>query len=339
MTFTFSLSEAHLPVASRPLNLIVDYQPTRPLVIGHRGACGYRPEHTLESYRLAIRLGADYIEPDLVSTRDGVLVARHESDISHTTDVAFHPEFASRRTTKIIDGAEVTGWFTEDFTFTELRALRAIERLPGVRPQNTIFDGRFTVPTFQEILDLASEEERRRGRPIGVYPETKHPSHFASIGLALEEPLVRTLYRNGFTDRTDHILIQSFEASSLTRISTMTDIRLIHLLEEPAADLEAIARYAYGIGPDKDLLVADPRMVQRAHDAGLVVHAYTIRAENQFLPAELRIGTDPAARGDVIAEYEYFLNLGVDGFFTDHPDTAVAAVNAAHRHRVPVSVG
>lgn len=319
--------------------MIVDYVPAKPLVIGHRGASGYRPEHTLESYRLAVRQGADYIEPDLVSTRDGVLVARHENEISQTTDVAVHPEFAGRRTTKIIDGAEVSGWFTEDFTLHELRTLRAVERLPRVRPQNTLFDGRFTVPTFQEILDLASAEERRLGRPVGVYPETKSPSHFASIGLALEEPLVRTLYRNGFADRADHILIQSFEASSLTRIHTMTDIRLIHLFEEPPADLGAIASYAYGIGPDKDLLVDDPRLVRRAHEAGLAVHAWTIRAENQFLPPAFRIGDDPGWRGDVTSEYEYFLDMGVDGFFTDHPDTAVAAVNAVRRHRVPATVG
>jgi glycerophosphoryl diester phosphodiesterase len=317
----------------------VDYVPAKPLVIGHRGACGYRPEHTLESYRLAIRLGADYIEPDLVSTRDGVLVARHENDISRTTDVAVHPSFAGRRTTKLIDGAEVTGWFTEDFTLAELRALRAIERLPGVRPQNTIFDGRFMIPTFQEILDLASAEERRLGRPIGVYPETKLPSHFAALGLALEEPLIRTLYRNGFADRTDHILIQSFEASSLVTMSGMTDLRLVHLLETPPADLTSISTYAHAVSPDKDLLRADPGMVARAHAAGLAVHVWTFRAENAFLPPSCRLGDSPTDRGDVICEYEYFLDLGVDGLFTDHPDTAVAAVNALRRHRTPVSVG
>jgi len=315
----------------------VDYVPSKPLVIGHRGACGYRPEHTLESYRLAIRLGADYIEPDLVSTRDGVLVARHENDISHTTDVAAHPEFAGRHTTKLITGAEVTGWFTEDFTLAELRALRAIERLPGVRPQNTIFDGHYVVPTFQEILDLASAEERRLGRPIGVYPETKLPSHFASLGLALEEPLVRTLYRNGFGERTDHILIQSFEPSSLVKLHGMTDLRLVQLLEEPAS-LPEIAAYAHAIGPDKDLLRADPGMVPAAHAAGLAVHAWTFRAENQFLPPDCRIGPSLSDRGDIICEYEFFLGLGVDGLFTDHPDTAVAAVNALRRHRSPVTV-
>ncbi|HEV8172588.1 MAG TPA: glycerophosphodiester phosphodiesterase family protein, partial [Actinoplanes sp.] len=164
----------------------MEYVSTPPLVIGHRGACGYRPEHTLESYRLAIRLGADYVEPDLVSTRDGVLVARHENEISGTTDVAAHPEFANRRTTKAVNGVAMTGWFTEDFTLRELRTLRAIERLPEVRPQNTIFDGRYEIPTFQEIIDLVVSEERRLGRPIGIYPETKYPSYFASIGLSLE---------------------------------------------------------------------------------------------------------------------------------------------------------
>jgi glycerophosphoryl diester phosphodiesterase len=340
----------------------VDYAPTKPMVIGHRGACGYRPEHTLESYRLAIRLGADYIEPDLVSTRDGVLVARHENEISATTDVADHPEFAHRRTTKVVDGTAMTGWFTEDFTLAELRTLRAKERIPGVRPQNTIFDGRYPVPTFQEIIDLASAEERRLGRPIGIYPETKHPSYFASIGLSLEEPLVAALYRNGFEDRTDHVLIQSFEVGNLRKLRRLTDVRLIQLLDSvgsPAdsettyaelakpAGLAGIAEYAYGIGADKDLLIPPGPdgslrpplpIVQDAHDAGLAVHVYTFRAENQFLPPEFRIGSSAEARGDGIAEYEMFLDLGVDGLFTDQPDTAVAAVNAVRRHRQPATV-
>jgi glycerophosphoryl diester phosphodiesterase len=335
----------------------VEFVTTRPLVIGHRGACGYRPEHTLESYRLAIRLGADYIEPDLVSTRDGVLVARHENEISGTTNIAVHPEFAARRTTKAIDGAAVTGWFVEDFTLAELRTLRAMERLPGVRPQNTVFDGRYPIPTFQEIIDLASAEERRLGRPIGIYPETKYPSYFASIGLPLEEPLVSTLYRNGFDDRAHHVMIQSFETANLRKLSRLTDLRLIQLLDSEvppwdllragdartAADLispaglAGIAGYAYGIGADKELLTS-AAVVHDAHRAGLAVHAWTFRAENRFLPPEHRIGADPDARGDVTAEYEEFLRLGVDGFFTDHPDTAVAAINALRRHREPASV-
>jgi len=249
----------------------VEYVPTKPLVIGHRGACGYRPEHTLESYRLAVRLGADYIEPDLVSTRDGVLVARHENEISATTDVASRPGFAARRTTKVIGGEAVTGWFTEDFTLAELRTLRARERLPGLRPQNTLFDGRYQIPTFQEIIDLASAEERRLGRPIGIYPETKHPSYFASIGLPLEEPLVDALFRNGFDDRTHHVLIQSFEVGNLRKLRRMTDLRLIQLLDSAGAPsdlpdtsyaelatpigLRTISAYAYGIGAAKDLLV------------------------------------------------------------------------------------
>ena len=325
-----------------------------PLIIAHRGASGYRPEHTLESYRLAIRLGADYIEPDLVSTRDGVLVARHENEISGTTDVAAHPEFAPRRTTKVIDGVAVTGWFTEDFTLAELRTLRATERLPGVRPQNTVFDGRFEVPTFAEILDLARTESRRLGRAIGVYPETKHPSYFASIGLPLEEPLVATLAHEGLDSPETPVLIQSFEVGNLVKLSRMTGVRLIQLLDSAGAPydsslsggspsyadlaspagLASIAAYAYGIGADKELLVprrpdgdllpAGP-VVDDAHATGLAVHAWTFRAENRFLPLDFRIGPDSDARGDIVSEYELFLRLGIDGLFTDHPDTAVAA--------------
>lgn len=335
----------------------------RPIVIGHRGASGYRPEHTLEAYRMAIRMGADYIEPDLVATRDGVLVARHENEISGTTDVATRPEFADRRTTKTIDGVRVTGWFTEDFTLAELKTLRATERLPQVRPVNTVFDGRYEVPTLQEIIDLARGESRRLGRTIGIYPETKHPSYFRSIGLPLEEPLVRVLRRNGLTSRHDEVIIQSFETANLRALRRMTDVRLVQLLDATGrpydfvltgdqrtyADLARpeglkwISTYADGIGANKNLLVprdaagnllAPTTLVRDAHRAGLVVHAWTFRAENQFLPAGFRLGTDPAARGDVIAEYELFYGLGVDGVFTDHPDTAVAARAAA-----PVGTG
>jgi len=330
-----------------------------PLVIAHRGASGYRPEHTLESYRVAIRLGADYVEPDLVSTSDGVLVARHENEISGTTDVAAHPEFVARRTTKIVDGVSVTGWFTEDFTLRELRTLRAIERLPSVRPQNTVFDGRFEVPTLQEIIDLVVSEERRLGRSIGIYPETKHPTYFASIGLPLEEPLVGTLYRNDLGEATSAVLIQSFETANLRKLHTMTDVRLIQLLDSVGhpfddnqhsyrdlagpAGLASIAEYAYGIGADKDLIVprtgadgllAATSLVTDAHRAGLVVHAWTFRAENRFLPLDFRLGDNPDLRGDGISEYEMFLRLGVDGVFSDHPDTAVAVVNAMW-HRLP----
>jgi glycerophosphoryl diester phosphodiesterase len=313
------------------------------LVIAHRGASGYRPEHTLEAYRLAIRMGADFIEPDLVSTKDGVLVARHENEISGTTDVATRSEFAGRRTTKTVGGAATTGWFTEDFTLAELRTLRARERLPLVRPANTRFDGRFPIPTFQEVVDLARSESRRRGRTIGVYAETKHPTYFRSIGLALEPPLVRALERNGLTGKHDPVILQSFETASLRALGMRIDVRLVQLLDavgrpddldlagDPrtyadlatAAGLRWIARYADAVGVHKSL-VGRP-LVRDAHRVGLDVHAWTFRAENRFLAAEHRVGSDPNARGDITAEYDRFFTLGVDGVFSDHPDTAVAA--------------
>src|SRR5215208_6717506 len=201
----------------------------RAVVIGHRGAAGYRPEHTLASYELAIRQCADFIEPDLVATRDGVLVARHENEIGSTTDVASHPEFAARRTTKVVDGVSITGWFTEDFTLAELRTLRARERIPTTRPQNAEFDGQFPIPTFQEVIDLARRYTTCDGRPVGIYPETKHPSYFRSIGLPLEARLVEALERNGYFDEHDPVFVQSFEVGNLQRLATMTRVRLAQL--------------------------------------------------------------------------------------------------------------
>jgi glycerophosphoryl diester phosphodiesterase len=206
-----------------------------PVVIGHRGAAGYRPEHTLASYQLAIEQGADYIEPDLVSTGDGVLVARHENQIGATTDVAGRPEFARRHTTKTIDGRTVSGWFTEDFTLSELKTLRAKERLPRLRPGNSVYDGRFEVPTFDEILDLARDLGRRRGIAVGVYPETKAPSYFDSIGLSLEEPLVAGLRRHGL-DRADApVLVQSFETRNLRELAATTTLQLVQLVDASGA--------------------------------------------------------------------------------------------------------
>src|ERR1043165_9306230 len=193
-----------------------------PLVIGHRGASGYRPEHTLASYTLAFELGADFIEPDLVSTRDGHLVARHENDITGTTDVSSHLEFAARKATKVVDGVSITGWFTEDFTLAELKTLRARERLPALRPQNATFDGQFEIPTFEEVIALAQREGQRRHRVIGIYPETKHPTYFQGIGLSLEEPLVRTLNASGLGDKRDAVFIQSFEVHNLQKLNRMT---------------------------------------------------------------------------------------------------------------------
>ncbi len=335
-----------------------------PIVIGHRGASGYRPEHTLASYRLAIRLGADYVEPDLVSTKDGVLVARHENEISGTTDVADHPEFADRRTTKTIDGRAVTGWFTEDFTLAELKTLRAKERLPEVRPDNTRYDGRFEVPTFQEVLDLVKEESRRSGRRIGVYPETKHPTYFDSIDLSLEEPLVRTLRRNGLDKSRSKVFIQSFETGNLRDLDEMTKAPLVQLVDAQGAPydlvaagdprkyadlitpdgLDEIAEYADGLGANKELVLPrDPgsgatgepsALVDDAHAEDLIVHVWTLRDENQFMATNFRRGTNPNAKGDIFAEVTAFLQAGVDGLFADYPDSAVDArdewVGTAH---------
>jgi glycerophosphoryl diester phosphodiesterase len=326
-----------------------------PIVIGHRGAAGYRPEHTLAGYALAARMGADYVEPDLVSTKDGVLVARHENDISGTTDVADHPEFANRKTTKVVDGATITGWFTEDFTLAELKTLRAKERLPGVRQRNTIYNGRFQIPTFQEIIDLTRKLSKELHRTIGIYPETKHPTYFRKIGLPLEPALIATLDRNHLNNSKAKVFVQSFEVGNLKALDKKLDVPLIQLFDEPQlrpadfvdkgdprtygdlatdAGLRDIAKYADGVGPWKNYIVprdaagrslAPTDFVQRAHQAGLLVHPYTFRNENQFLPLELRSNADPNAYGNAIAEYEQFFKLGVDGLFSDNSDTAVEA--------------
>lgn len=324
-----------------------------PQIFGHRGASGYRPEHTLASYKLAIALGADYIEPDLVSTRDGVLVARHENEISGTTDVSTHPEFADRQTTKSIDGRPITGWFTEDFTLAELRTLRAKERLPLVRPGNTRYDGRFLVPTFAEVLELARTESRRTGRTIGVAPETKHPTYFDSIGLSLEEPMLATLKAARMDKRRSKILIQSFETTNLRELDKVTDLPLEQLVDATGgpfdlaaqgttyaqlttpAGLRTIARYADWLGPNKDLVLprdavtgatgAPSALVGDAHAVGLKVVVFTLRDENQFMATNFRIGADPNAKGDIFAEIAAFLDAGVDGLFADFPDSAVFA--------------
>jgi glycerophosphoryl diester phosphodiesterase len=321
-----------------------------PLVIGHRGASGYRPEHTLAAYRLAAEQGADYIEPDLVITKDGVLVARHENEIGGTTDVAEHPEFAARKTTKVIDGVAIAGWFTEDFTLAELKTLRAKERIPQIRPQNTAYDRRLEVPTLQEVLDLRKQLSHELGRTIGVYPETKHPTYFRLIGLPLEEPLVRALTRNGLNRPNAPVFVQSFETGNLRTLKEELKVPLVQLLgdkgSKPVGDsrtyaqlatpqgLASIARYADAVGPSKDYIV--PRnsdqssgtptsFVADAHAAGLVVHPYTFRRENTFLPLELRSSADAAGIGDLEAEIRQLLALGVDGFFTDNPDVGAAA--------------
>ncbi|MEQ1725973.1 MAG: glycerophosphodiester phosphodiesterase [Sphingopyxis sp.] len=325
-----------------------------PIIIAHRGASGERPEHTLAAYALAIAQGADYIEPDLVLTKDGVLVARHENAISGTTDVADHPEFADRRVTKTIDGAEVTDWFTEDFTLAELRTLRARERLPQLRAANTAFDGQFMIPTFEEILELVRKADSRRMSPLGIYPETKHPGYFTSIGLPHEGVLLSLLARYGYTHADDPVFIQSFEVGNLVALNARTELRLIQLVEPdgPPADrpdqpyaammtaggLAAIATYADGIGPSKDMVIArtadgalgaSTGLVARAHTAGLAVHPWTFRAENYFLPANLRAGAEPQVHGDLTAEIRAFVAEGVDGLFSDFPHIARTALDAA----------
>jgi glycerophosphoryl diester phosphodiesterase len=314
-----------------------------PIVIAHRGACGYRPEHTIEGYRLAIRMGADFIEPDLVSTRDGVLVARHENEISCTTDVADHAEFADRFTTKTIESEDVSGWFTEDFDLDELKTLRAKERLPAVRPRNARYDGRFEVPTFDEILDLVRLEGRRRGVMVGVAAETKNPSYFASIGLALERPLGASLKRHRLHHPKAPVFVQSFEPGHLYDLGSWLDVPLVQLVDMcgPAYDLlvsrggvAEIASYADVISVSKEMVL--PRLddgtagtpsgfVDEAHSAGVDVHVWTLRAENRYMATSFRRGSEPTARGHASAEALAFFDSGVDGVVTDHTDTALAA--------------
>jgi glycerophosphoryl diester phosphodiesterase len=330
------------------------HRPSGPIVIGHRGTAGYRPEHTLASYELAARMGADYIEPDLVSTKDGRLVARHENEIGGTTDVSAHPEFAARKTTKIIDGVPVTGWFTEDFTLAELKTLRAKERIPEVRQHNTLYDGRYEVPTFQEVVDLSRRMSRELHREIGIYPETKHPTYFRKAGLALEPKLVDALNRNGLNRRDAKVFVQSFEVSNLKDLNEKLRVPLVQLINGSGAPfdfvdsgdertyddlltpdgLKEIATYADGIGPSKDRII--PRdaagvlkqptdVVKDAHAAKLVVHPFTFRNENTFLPANFRSSADPADCGRAFDEYAAFFATGIDGLFSDNSDTAVAA--------------
>jgi glycerophosphoryl diester phosphodiesterase len=325
------------------------------LVVGHRGASGYRPEHTLASYELAARLGADYMEPDLVITKDGVLVCRHEPEIGGTTDVAARPEFASRKKTVSLDGVSVTGWFTEDFTLAELKTLRATERIPAIRQRNTLYDGRFEVPTFQEVLDLRKRLSKELDREIGVFPETKHPTYFQRLGLALETPLVKVLRRNGLDKRGAKVFVQSFEAANLRELAGKhrVQVPLVFLTGAAGgpfndtrsyadyltpAGLAELNHFVDGLGPEKSQII--PRqadgtlgtptsLVSNAHKAGLKVIPYTFRAENSFLPVELRVGTDVAAYGRAIDEQVTFLRTGIDGLFTDNPDVGVLARSLA----------
>jgi glycerophosphoryl diester phosphodiesterase len=293
-----------------------------PIIIGHRGASGHRPEHTLEGYQLAVEMGADFIAPDLVSTKDGVLIARHENEMGGTTDVA--DRFPDRRRTKTIDGKPVTGWFSEDFTLAEIKTLRARERLAF---RSHAYDGQYQIPTLDEVIGLAQRLGEARGRPVGIYPETKHPTYFRGIGLPLEEPLLESLQKHGWNRKDAPVFIQSFEQGNLRELRKKTTVRLIQLVENAtmvAGDgLKEIATYADGVGAEKRLIVpigpdgsigTPTDLVSRAHAAGLLVHVWTLRIDKEFLPA--------GYEGKPEAEFEQFRQLGVDGVFTDFPDVA-----------------
>ncbi len=324
-------------------------------MIGHRGASGYRPEHTLGSYQLALDMGAHIVEQDLVPTKDGHLVCRHENDITGTTDVADHPEFVRlRKATKSIDGVSSTGWFTEDFTLAELKTLRAKERIPANRPDNTLYDGRWTVPTFEEVLRWAEKEGRRRGKPVWLYVETKHPTYFRKLGLPLEEPLARLLRRYG-RDRKNspaHPPVLRAHLGPAPRAARRNPAHRAAVRSEDApvglrrvgrsahggrpgeVGLTWMASFAQGIGPTLDLVIpkdasvattAPTTLVRDAHARRLLVHPYTLRNENGFLPADFRRGTDPNAYGDVFGACAAYFATGIDGIFADHPDTALLA--------------
>ncbi|SHM11358.1 glycerophosphodiester phosphodiesterase [Streptomyces yunnanensis] len=335
-----------------------------PLVVGHRGASGYRPEHTFGSYQLALDMGADVIEAgDLVPTKDGHLVCRHENDISATTDVADHREFAGRRTTKTVDGKKLTGWFTEDFTLAELKTLRAKERIPDVRQHNTLYNGHWQIPTFEEVLQWAEREGRRRGRPVWIYPETKHPTYFRKLGLGIEEPLAKLLRRYGRHTAHAPNFVQSFEPSSIQRLGKLgVKCPKVVLLDEPSvkpwdfvesgdprttADLltpeglKWISGFAQGIGPWLPQIIAQDEqgklgkpttLVRDAHAAGLVLHPYTVRNENNFLPLDFRVGKNPGDYGNSLAYFKALFATGIDGLFSDNPDTALLAAEEFRRH-------
>ncbi len=337
----------------------------RPLVLGHRGACAHRPEHTLGSYARAIADGADFVEPDLVPTKDGVLVARHENNIAETTDVAGHPEFAARRITKTVDGAAVTGWFTEDFTLAELKTLRCKERLGAFRPESQAYDGEFQIVTFEEMIDFVGAEAAARGRMVGMIPEIKHSTYFAGIGLPTEDRFLKVLRAHSYL-KSAPVIVQSFEIANLRalrpRLADMPNVRLMQLTENDAvpADRAAagdkrkwgelltptgiadIASYAHFIapyfrdiiplGPDGHL-TAPTRLAELAHQSGLLVGTWTFRPENHFIAADFRNDAGDGVRNPTgsIAEIRRYLAAGVDAFFTDDPALGRAAVDGAVR--------
>ena len=333
-----------------------------PLVVAHRGASGYRPEQTRSAYELAARMGADLLELDVVSTQDHVLVARHENNLAGTTDIASRPEFAHHRTTKVVDGQVQEGWFTEDLTVAEVKTLRAVERLPELRPDSARHDGREEILTVEEVFVLREELSAELGRPVGIYPEIKHSAYFTRLRLPVE-PVLTDLLRRFDQDRPDgDVLLHAFEPSSLVALHHKLGVRARSSLlmfaggAPPGADpahpdyawwsgpdgMEQLRRLGIsGVSPDLTMVIGvspdgamgeDTGLVAAAHAHGLYVHPYTFRAENQFLFTDFRRGEDPAAHGDLAGMISTFLHVGIDAVNTDHPDVGVRAVRSHTRH-------
>jgi len=327
----------------------------KPLVIGHRGASGYRPEHTEAAYRLAFHLGADAVEPDIVATKDGVLVVRHENEISGTTNVADHAEFADRRTSKVIDGVSLTGWFTEDFTWAELSSLRARERLPAVRTMSASFDGLFPILRLRDVFRLVDLAEAPLDRELGLVAEIKHASYFESIGLPLDELFAAEVNEAGWNTGEGRLTIESFEQTVLSQVKARGVFgRRVFLLEKSGAPADLVARFGdqatpyeehltdralYQLGHQVDgisvpkslILNTDAQgnvdgasdLVDSAHAAGLQIYSWTLRPENRFLAPGFRVGTRKADFGNWQAEFRTIMATGIDGVFADHPDLAV----------------
>lgn len=309
-----------------PFSAVAQPRP-RPIVIAHRGASGERPEHTLMAYTLAIAEGADVIEPDLVVTKDGVLVSRHEPDVAGTTNIATRADLAALKSIRTVEGRQIDQWLTDDLTLAQFQSLRARERMADVRPKSAAFDGQEAPPTFQQVIDLAKSEARRLKRPIGLYPELKDAAALRAKGFDTGALLLDALAKNGLPSAENPVFIQSFEPEALRRVRGKTRARIVQTTA--TADmltpegLAKIATYADGVGPEKSMVT--PAMVAEAHRLGLVVHPWTFRAENRYLPADLRKGDVPGDHGDVIAEIRRHLAMGVDGVFSDFPGLAVAA--------------
>lgn len=340
-------------------------RPPRPLVLAHRGCSARRPEHTLGAYALAIAEGADFVEPDLVITRDGHLVVRHENNIAETTDVASRPEFAARKTVKTVDGKTQEGWFTEDFTLAELRRLRACERLVGMREESHRHDGEWGIPTFEEVVASVAAGSAAQGRTVGLIPELKHPSYFATLGLPLEPRLTAALKSSAYLRRCP-LIVQSFEVTTLRRLrrglAGYPQLRLMQLIGDPggrpwdtqlagtgrtygemvsAEGLVDIATYADYMAPATRMLIPldndgrlapETGLVAAAHAAGLLVGTWTFRPENRFLAADFRDGGAPEARNErgSIAEMQRYLATGIDAFFTDDTALGVTAVQRSN---------